>query len=283
MADDPGDGEAEDERALELSTVAAIYPELETDAAPDHISATLSIAVEPIKPVLISFPPADGTPPGGLPTPPNSTDEDTNQVEEHKQGSIIAQDAHNLSYLPPLSLRIVLPEGYPTEKPPLVQLESQFSWLPKKRLLELEAAGNTVWEEVGRDQMVFSYIDHLREAAENAFGLAKEEGEVLAVPSDLKVALLDFDLKAQRAKFEQETFDCGICLGTFICNLQQGSLTDNIQSRKRAQCVIASSSAPMYFASHACKSSTIPASQMERLAMSSVWHQLVDQTSRTRR
>jgi len=213
MADDPGDGEAEDERALELSTVAAIYPELNIDVAPDHIFATLSIKVEPIEPLLIRFLPADGVPPGGLPTPPNSSDEGTHLNEEDRQGLSINHDAHKLSHLPPLNLRITLPDGYPAETSPLIRLESQYLWLPARKIQELEAAGHTIWEEMGRDQVVFSYIDHLREAAENGFGLAQDREKALEVSSHLKVALLDFDLKARRAKFEQETFECGICLG----------------------------------------------------------------------
>ena len=213
MADDPGDGEVDDERALELSTIAAIYPELDIHKDEGRISATLSIPVEPVEPTLIQFPSADGAPLGGLPTPPNSTDEGASQAEDHTQGSGVTQDPHRLSYLPPLILDIVLPVGYPAEKPPLIHLESQFSWLPENVLLELEAASIRTWEKIGRDQAIFSYIDHLREEAGHGLGLAKDKDEVLGVPADLKVALLDFDLKARRAKFEQETFDCGICLG----------------------------------------------------------------------
>ena len=213
MADDPGDDEVEDDRVLELSTVAAIYPELDIHATSDQTSATISIEVEPVQPLLIRFPAADRAPLGGLPTPPDSTNETIGQFKEDEPDLVIAPDAHRLSHLPPLILRVVLPEGYPAEQSPLPHLESQHAWLPKKKLQELEAACHSIWEEMGRDQVVFSYIDYLREAAEKGFGLVQNEGEVLEVSSDLKVALLDFDLKARRAKFEQETFECGICLG----------------------------------------------------------------------
>jgi E3 ubiquitin-protein ligase RNF14 len=47
---------------------------------------------------------------------------------------------------------------------------------------------------------------------DDAFGLADDlDGEV-ALPRGLKIALLDFDIKAKREKFEQETFECGVCL-----------------------------------------------------------------------
>ena len=219
MVDDLGDGEAEDERALELSTVAAIYPELNIDSVSNSTSATISIDVEPLRPLLISFPPADGAPPGGLPTPSASTDEGTHAVEKDKQNHVTVQDVHKLSHLPPLTLRIVLPKGYPMIEPPLFSLDSEYSWLPENRIHELEGAGNLIWEEMGRDQTVFSYIDHLRDMAEQGLGLTQHATAVLEVSSDLKVALLDFDLKARRRKFELETFECGICLGT-VCEMR---------------------------------------------------------------
>ena len=214
MADDPGDGEAEDERELELSTVAAIYPELNiNNSISNPISATISIDVEPVKTLSIRFPAANEGPPGGLPTPLGSTDEGGHPLEEEFQEHESAQDIHNLTHLPPLTLRIVLPKGYPATESPFFSLKSQYSWLPEIKIQELQKAGSSMWEEMGRDQMVFSYIDHLRDMAEQGFGLTEHGRGVLEVSSDLKVALLDFDSKAKRVKFERETFECGICLG----------------------------------------------------------------------
>ncbi len=61
----------EDERALELSTLSAIYPELLRDPS-DPVSATIDIPVDPVRPVFVFFPPtSDGMGPS-LPTPPES-------------------------------------------------------------------------------------------------------------------------------------------------------------------------------------------------------------------
>jgi len=217
MAGDPGEEEAEDERALELETVAAIYPELRIDfTGLDSFSASIDVAVEPAEPLLIRFPNTDSVPPGEF-TPPNSTDNGGDLKQALQTGIVpvaadnhVGPDTHHLLHLPPLSLQMVLPNGYPATKPPQFFVDS--SWLPQNTLQQLRAAGYTIWEDMGRDQVVFSYIDHLREAAERGFGLGQGGKDVLAIPSDLKVALLDFDLKAKRAKFEQETFECGICL-----------------------------------------------------------------------
>lgn len=219
MAGDFGEEEAEDERALELKTVAAIYPELRIDLpGSDPFSASIDVAIEPAKSLVIQFPTTEDVPQPGLPTPPDSTNDGGEHIQHVvKEGAApivasnsVGQEVHRLSHLPPLTLRILLPDGYPAAKPPIFLVES--TWLPDEILQQLREASHTIWEDMGRDQVVFSYIDHLREAAERGFDIGHGEEEVLEVSAGLKVALLDFDLKAKRAKFEQETFECGICL-----------------------------------------------------------------------
>ena len=220
MADDNEEGE--DERAIELASLAAIYPELVVnEKGSDPFSATISIEVEPVVPLSIRFPSADGAPPVGLIPTPHSVEEGIDQLEvgDIRNDTLTKENVSRLSHLPALNLRLSLPDGYPAEKPPVFYLESQYSWLPDQKLQELREAGHTIWEDLGRDQVVFSYIDHLREAAERGFDMAQADDQVLEVSPDLKVSLLDFDLKAKRAKFERETFECGICLGR---SYQQG-------------------------------------------------------------
>ena len=217
MADDPGDGEGDDERELELSTVAAIYPELIRNLDLGPFSASIDIPVDPIKGLLIRFPAAEGAPPNYL-SVPNSTDEgfvvQSGDIEERATtDENTPRDAHRLLHLPPLKLRLLLPDGYPTEQPPVIYLDSQCSWLPERKLQQLRRAGNTLWEDMGGDQVVFAYIDYLREVAENGFDLGPAEKEALDISADLKVALLDFDLRAKRVKLEKATFECGVCLG----------------------------------------------------------------------
>lgn len=214
MADDLEEGE--DERRIELVSLAAIYPELVIDAAgSDPFSATISIEVEPVEPLAIRFPSVDGAPPVEPLTLPLSTIGRIAQLDlrDDEVAPPPNEDISRLSHLPALNLRLSLPEGYPAEKPPVFYLESEYSWLPEQKLQELREAGHTLWEELGRDQVVFSYIDHLREAAERGFDMAQADDQVLEISPDLKVSLLDFDLKAKQAKFERETFECGICLG----------------------------------------------------------------------
>ena len=205
-----------DERSVELTSLTAIYPELMIDALGlDPFSATISIQVEPVEPLSIRFPSADGAPPVGPLALPHSIIEGIPQLEigGERLASIAGEDVSHLTHLPALDLHVSLPEGYPAEKPPVFHLTSQYSWLPEQKLEELREEGCKIWEDLGRDQVVFSYIDYLREAAERGFDMAQADDQVLEISPDLKVSLLDFDLKAKRAKFERETFECGICLG----------------------------------------------------------------------
>ncbi|MCJ1321036.1 translation termination inhibitor protein itt1 [Xylographa vitiligo] len=201
----------EDERATELSTNTYIFPELVIDAD-SSFSASIELPVNPAKPLAVAFVSrTEVATASDLPTPTGSTvasSEESRMIE-------VAADAlpvHHLSHLPPLALRLTLPVGYPTKEAPLVHLESQSSWVPEYKLQELEASSRAIWEDMGRDQVVFTFIDHLQQAAEDGFGLSEGGNAALRVPAELEIALLDYDLKAKRAKFEQETFECEVCL-----------------------------------------------------------------------
>ena len=208
------DDAAEDERTIELSSIQAIFPELVIDPS-DPYTATLDLPVTPLNPVRLHFsqPSVDATP-IQLPTPPNS--EDPSQDAKHpvdvvgrNEGSQV--EAHELAHLPPLTLTLHLPENYPAEGAPQVRLSITPLWLSQAKLEVLTTDCTRLWQEMGRDQVVFSYIDHLQQQAETAFGLTNDEKPTL-MRTDIQVALLDNDLKTKRKIFEQETFDCGICL-----------------------------------------------------------------------
>ncbi|KAL9617037.1 MAG: hypothetical protein Q9160_008154 [Pyrenula sp. 1 TL-2023] len=214
MDDDPG--AADDERAIELSSIAAIYPELMIDDE-CPFSASLDIAVTPTEPLKIQFHTlADGGPPAVFPTPPSSTEHGGDQINTNatkNSGEIsTSHDAHYLSHLPPLHLKIKLSEGYPSQAAPIFQLSTYQAWLRSDLLKDLAEDGLRLWEELGKDQVVFAYIDHLQQAAEKCFGLAEDTRKPVRMSNGLKISLLDFDIRARREKFEKETFDCGICL-----------------------------------------------------------------------
>jgi len=196
----------DDERREELSSIASIFPELVLDPQ-DPYSATLELPVTPIDPLRIFFkPPTDGA----LLTPPTSTEQDQDDLGVKPQVQQCPQlDSHDLSHLPPLTLQVSLPEGYPATQPPNVTVTVSPPWLSQPVLKRLSEDSVRLWEEVGKDLVLFTYIVQVQEEAENAFGLA---GTDLQLSSDLKLALLDFDLKTKREHFDKGTFDCGICL-----------------------------------------------------------------------
>ena len=187
----------EDERATELSTVASIYPELEIDPT-DFGSATLELPVNPATALPVRF--SDKSPLFvSLPSPPTS-----------EGGQSEARDVHELSYLPPLLIRISLPPGYPESEAPRVHLSLAVPYLSRATLDALQVVAAALWEGLGHTQAVFAYIDHLQEASEQAFHLAAEGP--LRLPSALQAAMLDYDLQAKQRAFDRQTFACGVCL-----------------------------------------------------------------------
>ena len=196
---------SDDERAEELQTIKAIYPEL-VISADDPFSASLDLLVIPSFPISINVLPAADDSRGAL------RNGHTNPAAESvpASGSLAASDARQLSYMPPLTMDIKLPEGYPSGKFPQSNLSS--SWIPKKKLRELEDRLRSLWEENGRNAVIYDYIDYLQQLSEKAFEVDLSWDTVSQGGQRLEVSLLDYDLKMRKAKFDEETFECGICI-----------------------------------------------------------------------
>ncbi|RYP79524.1 hypothetical protein DL770_006624 [Monosporascus sp. CRB-9-2] len=189
--------EEEDSREVELSTLTAIYPELQVDERDSH-TVSIELPVSLTKPLTVLFPAvSEAAPPTGTP--------------EITVPGVSNVDSQSLSHLPSLQVRITLPDGYPQKEPPKVVISTSPPWLPEDVLRKLEHDAERLWEELGRDQVVFAYIDDLQQSTDNLFGLVDGKG-TLEVPPEHKIAILDYDIKAKRKAFEKETFDCGICL-----------------------------------------------------------------------
>jgi E3 ubiquitin-protein ligase RNF14 len=193
----------DDDRPVELSSIVAIFPETQIDPA-CPFKATLELPVAPSSPTAVCFQVIDPIPAATF-TPPTSVDELKGELDEP------ARDVHALSHFPPLNLEIELPEGYPSERPPIIHLSTSPMWIPHSTLDQLRDDCNRLWEECGNDLVVFTYIDHLQQLAETVFNMQNPSGE-LCLSRDFKIALLDYNIKAEREKFEQGTFECGICL-----------------------------------------------------------------------
>ena len=186
-----------DERMEELSTLSAIFPELTTDLTSPY-SASLDLAIEPMKPLLVRFAPSESK-------------EDTYAQAGTKGAAYIEHDVE-LSHLPPLILQVTLPSGYPTQNPPQVRLETKPAWLPQSKLEELELELKPLWEEYSRCEILFAYINYLQDAAERGFDFEYSSEGCLVLPVTLEKELVDFDAVTKDAVFNAGTYDCGICL-----------------------------------------------------------------------
>lgn len=204
----------EDQRAVELSTLTAIFPEihqLEDDANNEDRSYTftLEIPVNPSKAVTVFFPTAvEG----------NVQDQKTRAEPQKRVETASGNgnvDSHELAYLPAICLRISLPPSYPAKEPPIVSLTTSPSWIPSATAQKLEDDCARLWEELGYDMVVFTYIDHIQQSSHNVFDLVNDAG-ALEISPEHKIAILDYDIKAKQAAFDKETFDCSICLGKSV-------------------------------------------------------------------
>lgn len=193
----------EDARDVELSSISAIYPdELILDGSGDPYSFTIELSVSLSKPLIVEFPAtSDAAPliPG----------------QENVVGPTAQVESQQLSNLPSLQIHITLPKGYPEEIPPEVKISTLPPWLPEYVIRRLENRVGSLWEDMGRDQVIFTYIDDVQQSVDDVFGLV-DEHKTLQVSPEHKIAILDYDSEAKRRAFEKSTFDCGICLGKII-------------------------------------------------------------------
>ncbi|KAF9881291.1 ring finger protein [Colletotrichum karsti] len=189
------DADSDDPRHDELSSLQAIFPEIEPDDN-TPFCFTIQLPVHPAKPVTVTFPAASNA---DVP------------VAAQLPGVDPRVDSHELSHLPSVAVRISLPKGYPSEKPPSVSISTSPPWLSKDATKRLEDDGPRLWEEMGRDMVAFTYIDHVQQASDEVFGMVDGSGALEIDPLH-KIAILDYDIEAARVAFEKETFDCGVCL-----------------------------------------------------------------------
>jgi E3 ubiquitin-protein ligase RNF14 len=203
-------------RDVELSSLSAIYPEIQQLNPNDPYTVALDVPVNPSEAVTVFFPAA--TDDGLLPDANGAQNGDA-AVGLDQQGGV---DSHELAHLPSVHLEITLGPQYPAEQPPQVSISTNPPWIPFDTIKRLESDAARLWEEMGRDMVGFTYIDHVQQAADGVFGLVDSKGSLGVDPSH-KIAILDYDIKARRAAFEKETFDCGVCLGMY-CRLCQTSL-----------------------------------------------------------
>lgn len=196
--------EIEDQRDVELSSLSAIFPEIQKLHEDDPYTFALDVPVNPTEPVTVLFPAA------------TTEGQDVNTAATQIPGRTATTiDSHELAHLPAVRLVFSLPPAYPTDQPPSITISTTPSWLPLETAKRLEDDCMRMWEELGRDLVLFSYIDHVQQSADDVFGLVGNSGG-LEIHPEHKIAVLDHDIKAKQQAFDNETYDCGVCLGTLL-------------------------------------------------------------------
>ncbi|KAK1754775.1 hypothetical protein QBC47DRAFT_423686 [Echria macrotheca] len=197
------DDEQENLRDIELTSLTSIYPELQQVHADDRYTLVLDVPVTPVKPVTVFFPAAAEA------NTPGSAARLRDGAADGANGRPL--DSHELAHLPSLRLELSFGPNYPAEEPPRVSLLTTPPWLPAETLRKLEGDAARLWEEMGRDMVGFTYIDHVQQSVDDVFGLVGDSG-TLEVDPRHKIGILDFDMEARKAAFQKETFSCGVCL-----------------------------------------------------------------------
>jgi E3 ubiquitin-protein ligase RNF14 len=185
--------DAYDEREEELESIIAIFPEIILQGGN---SASIDLPVTPSSPLLVRFVAAHNT----------SIDDNDHGNHAHVEHDV------RLAHLPSLKVQIDLPEGYPSDQPPSAKLATEHDWLPSTKIHELEQRLSALWEDLGRCQTLYSYIDELQQAAEQGFDLDQRPEGCLTLPTTLESQLVEFNKNVTLSTFNEGTFDCGICL-----------------------------------------------------------------------
>jgi E3 ubiquitin-protein ligase RNF14 len=194
--------EDNDPRSEELSSLSAIFPEIQYPNPKDQYTIALELPVTPSDPVTVFFPAvADNSAANG---------ENGQKTAGPVQPPVI--DSHKVAHFPPLRLEITFGPKYPDEEPPKASISTSPPGLPDFTIKRLENDATRIWEETGMDIAGYAYIDHIQQATSNVFGLVDDSG-TLMVDSSHKIAILDYDIQARQAKFDRGTYECGVCLG----------------------------------------------------------------------
>jgi E3 ubiquitin-protein ligase RNF14 len=181
----------DDERDQELISLSSIWPELVRGDEPYQLHLDLKVA--PTTPIKLRFVASAKN--------DNGPDNMTASIAS------LAPLTSEFKRMPPLRLTINLPEGYPENSPPQVSITTELDWLPLNRKLQLESSIIELWEDF-RSQILFTYIDSLQSEIDDGFGTK----DALDVDPSLRIDLLDFQARTEKAEFNTQTFECGVCL-----------------------------------------------------------------------
>lgn len=164
----------------EIAALQAIYPELELTGSR---SGTIEISVAPVRPVQVTF----------------TQDSQMETIKDGHSSDLTAR----LEHLPPLCLSFQLPELYPEEEPPVIDLDCL--WLDHARKQRLLERLSHVWADLDHDNCLYSIIDIATEF------VTDEVDFVVSLPREFKDKILTYDARAIVSEFSKQSFKCEIC------------------------------------------------------------------------
>ncbi|RLV91793.1 Translation termination inhibitor protein ITT1 [Spathaspora sp. JA1] len=109
--------------------------------------------------------------------------------------------------LPPIHFRFTLPETYPHDAPPIINLKSDI--ISSNKLTQLSDKLNSIWIEY-KDQIIFILIDTLLETTQYKLSQLIET-PIRTDNAQLYSEILEYDKLIKLQEFNNQTFNCQIC------------------------------------------------------------------------
>lgn len=111
--------------------------------------------------------------------------------------------------LPSIKLRISIPETYPYESPPVIELDNVSKWIDEDKLKEIYTELFQIWENF-KDAVIYSYIDYIKTNSELAFGIFNDDLFEIN-DDDLLLYFMNENESANELIFNELTILCEIC------------------------------------------------------------------------
>lgn len=119
----------------------------------------------------------------------------------------LLQQRH-IKHLPPLLVKFSLPESYPLEKPPLIEVECKA--IPHEKLRYIQQEADEQWETI-RDQVLFNIIDAVQEKLDSGLDLLVGPSIECGLNAPLFDEFIAYNNDVIQKKFDETTFTCEIC------------------------------------------------------------------------
>lgn len=168
----------------ELESVQIIFPELEINA--EFTACTLKLPIHLESALQIQY---------------------MDHNNEKQNNLLLTSEINNL---PPLILNIYIPEGYPNNAAPIVNLGNVSSWLPAWKIKEILNNLYNIWDSF-RSPVIYTYIDYVKSNSEICFGLMEDKKTLLIDSRENYNILIKEDLIEKQNIFNNTTFTCEIC------------------------------------------------------------------------